>query len=154
MPRLFIILCATLLFFTQTRVITQAWADDSVKIQLHSVMAPLIENSRALGNTSVTPFLEARTQDDASAICKHHQLVKEAIFNVFYNHPVKKEGNSIIFGSHGKRIKKAVNKALKQDLVTDVHLYAGTQSMAQGVSGKLPYANIGCRPIIKLPERF
>jgi len=151
----FAYLSLTVLLLTPLAAPTaQAEEDGPYYVQLLGFMVDAVKNGETVGQVPTTPFLETADKEAAKAVCKKKNRVREALISSTFGQEIEIDAkNQPVYDDLEKRVKYVINKTLRKKLVKTVILKQGTYGMGQGVTSKLPYNSMGCRPIKELPDK-
>jgi len=137
-----------------TAPVVQAEEDGPYYVQMLGFMVDAEKNGEPVGQVSTTPFLQTADKETAKAICKKKNRVREALVSSTFGQEIKINAKGApVYGKLEARVRYVVNKALRKKLVKAVILKQGTFGMGSGVSSKLPYNSMGCRPLKEIPSK-
>lgn len=136
--------------------------DGESHVQIASMLAPVRRSakSRSTASIPVTPVLTVAEKSKVGYVCTLGPRIKDALLRSWYAEPMTL---SYIFDpdktkekvyrisktteqqAEDARLIAAINKALGEELVTEILIIKGTRQMGGGAISKLPFASVlGC----------
>lgn len=131
-------------------------------VQMRSMLAPVRRNakSRSTVNIPVTPVLTVLSKDKVGYVCTLGPRISDALLRAWYAQPMvisyifdadktKEKVYRISKTTEQKaedaRLIAIINKALGDELITDILVIKGIRQMGGGAISKLPFASVlGC----------
>lgn len=131
-------------------------------VQMRSILAPVKRSakSRSTVNIPVTPVLTVVAKDKVGYVCTLGPRITDALLRAWYAQPmtlgyifdpsktkekVYRISKTPAQEAEDLRLITAINKALREDLITDILVIKGTRQMGGGAISKLPFASVlGC----------
>lgn len=139
-------------------------------VQMRSVLVPVLRKagSTSTSNLPVTPVLTVVEKDKVGFVCKLGPRITDALLQAWHEKPVTLEqmfdpgksdeknfrtSKTADQQAEDKRLLKAINTALKDELVTEILIVKGVRKSGGGAISKLPFASVlGCAELEAAPE--
>lgn len=144
--------------------------DGESHVQMRSVLAPVKRSatSSQTANIPVTPVLTVVAKDKVGYVCQLGPRITDALLRAWYAQPMTLD---YIFDpdkikekiyrisktpsqeAEDARLVGAINKALSEELVSEILIIKGAKQMGGGAISKLPFASLlGCAELEAAPK--
>ena len=138
-------------------------------VQMRAVMAPVKPSpeSNRMSQIAVTPVLTVVSKDKVGHVCKLGPRITDALLRMWFEKPIvmanlfdpAQSGERVYRVSktpeqqvEDTRLIKEINKALRDELISEILVVKGVRQMGGGTISKLPFASVlGCAELEEAP---
>ncbi len=138
-------------------------------VQMRAVMAPVQPrpNSTRMAQVAVTPVLTVVSKDKVGYVCKLGPRITDALLRMWFEKPIvmtnlfdpAQSGERVYRVSktpeqqaEDARLISEINKALRDELISEILVVKGARQMGGGTISKLPFASVlGCAELEEAP---